>query len=141
MNTKDRYWSLNFDNKGGVNVNVYKENIDSSRWSEESKFIYDSTNIQYINLDKICKYLGQKNIKYVFVQSPARKNYIKNNQKQYNLHITKVRDIIQSNNQFFIEPQNIYNDSCFNDCIHMNILGSKKLTEEIIKKLKNEKIL
>lgn len=135
------YDCLDYDVYGGVNIDVKGSNIDSARWNDISKFRFDSTNNQYINLEAICMFLQFRNIKYIFVHSPARENYSSNNKEEINLHIKKVQQIVSKYDQIFLTPDSSfhYTDSCFIDGTHLNIEGSKILTKFICDKMKGIK--
>lgn len=141
LQSDKRYDYLKFDKNGGINFNPKNFQINPSRWDG---YKFSELNIsaeQFEYLDSIAVFCREKQIPYVFIQSPFRENYVKNltgderiqlkNQKK------KTHEILRKNGQQYIDGQNMkWDDSLFVDYAHFNRDGSSKFTKYFLEQLK-----
>lgn len=72
-----------------------------------------------------------KNLKFIFIQSPIRKGAFNkvSNPDKIKRHIVEVERILKLRNQIFINNfNNEWNDSLFCDYSHFNKIGAEKYT-------------
>jgi hypothetical protein len=136
------YTSLAYDENGGVTLNVPSDKIDKKRWNRP---LFSTTDLQYSALIRICNWLKEKNIKYIFIQSPVKiedsteANYetlIKN-------HCEKVKQIIEQSKFTFINfhDSQKYKKSEFNDRFHLNKNAAERLTGEIFDRINMDSLM
>ena len=131
---------------GGINISISSVNkvIDKEELAELENTgtlnYADSEGYDY--LEQIAKYLNRKNIQFVFVQSPTIKSEYSSIKKGINDHISKCKNIVETNGGFFIngyEMSDSMVDSVdYFDTIHMNDSGAQKYTEFIVKKIREQ---
>jgi hypothetical protein len=136
-NDTKNYTSLMYDDCGGVNFEKNNFNITPNRWNGNSikEFVLDS--LQYNYLDSISLYCSSNDIKLVFIQSPFRKGYYSQLDKQslnlLHTHENKVNQILSRNKQIFIKTENeLWRNELFVDYSHFNNDGAKKYTQYLI---------
>jgi hypothetical protein len=137
-NTND-YSNLNYDEYGGVLLNIPSEKISKIRWNEELRFPNINTMNQYSKLEELVLYMKSKKIKFIYVQAPIKKSLTdKNDSNKIILgHFSKCKSIVEGNGGYYINLHNtaIYDDSLFVDQYHLTGNGSKIYTKQIVEKL------
>ena len=131
---------------GGINISISSANkvIDKEELAElENTGTLNYTDSEgYDYLNQIAKYLNRKNIQFVFVQSPTIKSDYSSIKKGINDHISKCRNIVESNGGFFINgyemSESMIDNIDFYDTGHMNSCGAQKYTEFIVRKIREE---
>lgn len=124
---------LRYDQWGGVLLDVYGEDILEGRYN--AYYTGEPRQLQYDELADIAAYLADRNITLYYVQTPCREHYLSERQEAYDIfvrHCDTCRNIIESNGGYYQSffDYNEYTDKYFADCIHLNIDGALKLTEE-----------
>lgn len=131
---------------GGITISIPSANktINKEELAEmENKgdFIYDDPD-GYESLQKIAKYLQEKNIAFVFVQNPSTKSNHKLMEQGIDSHALKCKQIVESNEGYYINGYDISDSMVDNidyyDSGHMNTSGAQKYTEFIVKKIKEQ---
>jgi len=129
------YTNLRYDKYGGVPLDVYGDNIDSTRWNYVSDFVFEPSNPCYDALSEICKYLDDEDVTLMFINTPTRRSYYETqtNLNEVKKHINICDSIISSHHHIFLDELSFddYPDSLFADCSHLNRKGSIFLTERI----------
>jgi len=135
-NAVNDYTNLRYDDCGGIELNVYGDNISTERWNSTSPFRFDRKNDSYKSLIEICKYLKSQNVDLLFVNTPTRQHYYCNNYKDVEKHIQLCDSIVSSYGFFYSNEMSFeqYQDSLFADCSHLNVEGAKMLTNAFCKK-------
>nr|WP_294793102.1 hypothetical protein [uncultured Mucilaginibacter sp.] len=138
--TANDYTSLNFDEYGGVLLNISKQNISLNRWNDHSPFPTKSTPGHYRALMSLSAYLKMEHIKFIFVQAPIKQQYVNtlaSQQAVYN-HITKCKNIIEKDSGIYLNFNGVVpfmSDSLFVDQFHLSSAGAtiftKKLTHSL----------
>ena len=137
---------LKTDAFGGINISISSANkvIDKEELAElENRGTLNYADSEgYDYLEQIAKYLNRKNIQFVFVQSPTIKSEYSSIKKGINDHISKCRNIVESNGGFFINgyemSDSMIDNVDFYDTGHMNSCGAQKYTEFIVKKIREQ---
>jgi hypothetical protein len=136
---KHRYEYLVFDANGGINLEGEGFKIDQRRWnaSFEKK---DLDTLSYLYLDSISTFCKNKNIEFLFFQSPFRKGiYMQLDASKtaaLNTHLKKIETILKKNDQVFIDTDDVlWNDSLFIDFMHFNKNGAGTFTKYCLDKL------
>ena len=131
---REQYESLVFDPYGGVPLNVPKSKIDSIRWNQE--LICTTSKSQYEELEKLSKYLFDRNIKLVLVQVPIRKGIIdEQKKKQMEQHRIKCEKILNAHTNIYLDyalEETLSNEELFLDRTHLNEIGAKLFTQKLI---------
>lgn len=138
----DNYDNLSFDEYGGVQLNVPKENIDPYRWNKKLKKLNEE---QFEALQNFIEYISAEKVKLVFIQSPVKKGYydiLSDKNELYNV-FSRIKNIVTSKNNIYLNlyDENKYIDSSFCDANHMNSGASKYFTQEIIEKINLDSLL
>ncbi len=132
---RKKYTSLDFDSKGGVALEVYDEDIDSTRWDlllEEDKVKEE----QYTALEELCQLANAEGIDLYFVQTPYRGHYLSvSGPEEMEEHQKRCREILESYGQYYWSTEELekYDDSLFADYIHLNKEGSYLFTKEFMR--------
>jgi len=139
--TKDDYASLNFDEFGSVLLNISQKNILPERWNEQGGFPTMHTNKQYTELAALSKFLKQKNIKLIFIQSPIKKAYVGSlrSQQIVSSHFKRCKAIVESNGGIYLNlhDTNVFaDDRLFVDQFHLSEQGATIFTQQAIHELK-----
>ena len=131
------YSSLNYDDFGGVPLNIQGTHVDESRWNTMADFIFSPDNICYSALSEICLYLRERNVSFVLVNTPTRSHYYSDIIDDVYKHIHHCDSIISAQGQFFIDEMDFqaYPDSLFADCSHLNRFGASLLTRSVCNRL------
>jgi hypothetical protein len=140
-NDTRNYTSLMYDVCGGVNFEKNNFNINLNRWNGNSVKEFDLDSLQYNYLDSISLYCSSNDIELVFIQSPYRKGYYLQLDKQslniLHTHENKINSILSRNNQIFIKTENdLWEDDLFVDYSHFSKEGAKKYTQYFIDEYK-----
>lgn len=137
----DAFGGISISIKSDNNANAIEEYEKNPESENEGCFSPDDL-VGYDHLEQIAKYLNRKNIQFVFVQSPTIKSDYSSIKKGINDHISKCKNIVETNGGFFIngyEMSDSMVDSVdYFDTIHMNDSGAQKYTEFIVKKIREQ---
>tara|TARA_B110000459_G_C16605587_1_gene493373 strand:+ start:1834 stop:2763 length:930 start_codon:yes stop_codon:yes gene_type:complete len=136
----NNYKSLMYDDCGGINFKSNNFNISLERWNGYSINKFKKGTNQYYFLDSISKFCKEKDITFVFVQSPFREGYVsllnEHELSVLNNHKNKIESILKRNNNLFIDSQKkSWEDDLFVDYSHLNSKGAKKYTEYFLKEI------
>jgi hypothetical protein len=133
--SKDSYDNLNFDESGGVALNIPAGKISKTRWNERLQFPNNNTEYQYNKLQELALYLKNKNITFIYAQAPIRKSLVDSYDSNVILqaHFNKCKSIIVKNGGHYVNLNNplIFDDSLFVDQYHLSSVGSKIYTKLI----------
>lgn len=131
--TKDDYSYLGFDQFGGVPLNIPTGKISKKRWNEKLDFPTVYTEYQYKHLQELAMYLKNKNITFIFAQSPLKKALVASadSNRVIQNHFNKCKTIIDENGGHYINLHNpsVFDDSLFVDQYHLSGVGSKNFTK------------
>lgn len=139
--SNDDYTSLNFDKNGGVLLNIPSKNIETERWNEQVRFPTNYTNVQYKELECLCKFLKERGITLIFVQSPIKKSYahtIKTKQL-INAHFKTCKLLIKKCGGIYFnyyDTDFLLDDKLFVDQFHLSAIGATLFTERVADSLK-----
>jgi hypothetical protein len=141
-NETKNYNSLMYDDCGGVNFEKKNFNITPKRWNGNNIKEYVVDSLQYNYLDSISLYCNSINVKLVFIQSPLRKGYYSQLDKQtlniLHTHENKINQILTRRNQILIKTENeLWGDDLFLDYTHFDKEGAKKYTQYFIDEYKS----
>jgi len=133
------YTNLNFDDSGGVALNIPEEKISKDRWNAKLGIPTNNTEFQYNELRELTLYLKKKNIIFVYAQSPIRKALLGSCDSNaiIQAHFNKCKSIVDGNGGHYINLHNptIFGDSLFVDQYHLSSVGSKIYTKQISAKI------
>ena len=131
---RKQHESLVFDKYGGVPLNIPKDKINITRWNAELVCRTDES--QYEELEKLSKFLFDKNIKLVVVQVPIRKCIIdEQKKKQMEEHRIKCEKILNAHSNIYIDyalEEALSKEELFVDRAHLNEIGTIIFTEKLI---------
>jgi len=131
---REDYESLVFDAYGGVPLTIPKEKISMKRWNDP--FNADTSESQYTELEKLSKYLSERNIKLVVVQTPIRKSDIdeqtKNQMKQHRFRCDQILNAHQNIFVDFSLEESLADEAFYVDRVHLNELGATLFTQMLV---------
>lgn len=135
------YSSLNFDDCGGVLLNISKQNISLKRWNDHSPFPTKYTPDHYRALVALSAYLKREHIKFIFVQAPIKQQYVNtlaSRQAVYN-HVAKCKNIIEKDGGIYLNFNGVapfMSDSLFVDQFHLSSVGATIFTRQLTHSLR-----
>ena len=107
------------------------------RWDKELIAKLDSN--QYKHLDAICQMMAEREIPFVYVQTPMNDGNCESKEcKDFQSnHQRKVKEILEKHGHAYIDlhNNNPYPDAMFCDEIHLNFEGPRHFTEQLVSKL------
>ncbi len=136
---RNDYECLDYDEYGTLNFDTTNFIIQDYRWKGKY-FDKMPIELQYSYLDSISRYCKEKNIKFLFFNSPLRENLWKedkgNKKSIQQSHIVKIKIIVEKYGHVFVDSsEKDWNDSLFVDAIHFNEYGAKQFTEYCFSKI------
>lgn len=128
------YQSLDFDEYGGVVLNIPPDNIDEKRWVKNLND-YRVSKYQIEKLNGVIDVLKQKQIKLYITFSPLRPgSQTLEEHEKYEIQIKKIENELAKRDVEFINCNSIYpwNDSLYVDYAHLNKKGTEIYTDLIL---------
>jgi hypothetical protein len=140
VDTND-YSSLHFDKWGGVLLRMSKKSFSLKRWNDHEPFPTQSAPSQYQALISLSSFLKDQHIKFIFVQSPIKLQYVNTLASQQAVcnHFITCKNIVERFDGIYLNFHGIKefsNDSLFVDQYHLSSTGAKLLTKKITHSLK-----
>lgn len=133
------YKNLNFDQYGGMPLDIPSNKISKKRWDEILDFPTKQTEFQYSELRELAGFLHTKSIKLIFIQAPMSERFAYEELEKVKLsnHFNTCKSIIESNGGIYYNLYNtkIFPDSLYVDKFHLSEQGSQIFTKLVSYKL------
>lgn len=130
------YDSLNFDDNGGVILEVYGIDRAMNRWEKKFTEEFIQNNENYQSLYEMASELKKQGIDFYYVQMPSRQMYVTDTMGDeiLNSHVERCREVVEGSGQYYYNAINYekYSDDYFSDYTHMNEHGSLLITQEFL---------
>ena len=137
-----KYTYLDYDKTGGSNIDLTKNEIDKERWDNRTKVKYKLDEACFTAFSELSLLLKEKGIKLIVLTTPYRKAIMEDNTNLpdiYNQYVQKLEVLAKTDGFTYFNTHDSLNldDSYFIDALHLNKKGSKLVSDEIIKILKD----
>ncbi|HFU74963.1 MAG TPA: SGNH/GDSL hydrolase family protein [Arcobacter sp.] len=132
--SNNKYTYLGFDNTGGINLQIYGNDIDPKKWNDV--YAVETTSESYQSLSRLIENSKTKHIEFYVIVQPYRKELIQNN--------TNLRRIVQdyqnrlksavkcSGGKYLnLDKKLKLSDEYFVDRIHLNDKGNVITAHEV----------
>lgn len=137
----NRYDCLLFDDGGGVELQLTKDNISQKRLKMDiGEFPTKNTPDAYKSLTEMASFLKNNRVKLIFIQTPYNSYFVKTPQlkENVNAHFEKCRTIVENSGGAYLNYHDFFasaDSGMFVDPSHLSGQGSKVLTRKIVKDL------
>jgi len=138
----DDYSSLQFDEAGGILLDIPKEKISLKRWNDHLLFPTTYSSSHYKALGRLSALLKNQKIQFIFVQPPIKMQYVTTlvSQQIVDHHFLKCKNIVESYGGIYLNFHGIKEftkDSLFVDQYHLSSTGAALFTKKITHSLKD----
>jgi hypothetical protein len=137
MHDRSNYEFMGVDEHGGAGLVIPRDRIDPQRWARKPPLERWLADEQYLALERLCAYLGERGIRLIFLQSPYRDG-VRNSlvDRTVETHLARVSNILAPYDHILLTATDRpWPDSLFVDFSHLNGRGAELFTRHVLGKL------